>query len=92
MDKKIFKGVYSAIFSVYDENMNVKKDTVRKLVNYHLESGLSGFYVGGNTGECTVLPNKTRIQMLETVKEENKGGKIIAQAVDLLQGHQSLLG
>ena len=78
MDKKIFKGVYSAIFSVYDENMNVKKDTVRKLVNYHLESGLSGFYVGGNTGECTVLPNKTRIQMLETVKEENKGGKIIA--------------
>ena len=39
MDKKIFKGVYSAIFSVYDENMNVKKDTVRKLVNYHLDSG-----------------------------------------------------
>lgn len=78
MDKKIFKGVYSAIFSVYDENMNVKKDTMRKLVNYHLDNGLSGFYVGGNTGECTVLPNKTRIQILETVMEENNGGQIIA--------------
>lgn len=74
-----FEGVYSAIFSVYDENLNVKKDTVKKIVDYHLDNGLKGFYVGGATGECVVLPAKTRKQMLEAVIDSNNGrGKIIA--------------
>ncbi len=75
----MFKGIYSAIFSVYDENMNVKNDTVKKLVDYHLDNGLKGFYVCGNTGECTVLPNNTRKQMLEAVISANNGrGQIMA--------------
>ena len=73
------QGVYSAIFSVYDEKLNVKKDTVKKIVDYHLNNGLKGFYVCGNTGECVVLPAKTRKQMLETVIDANNGrGKIMA--------------
>ncbi len=76
---KEFCGVYSAIFSVYDEDMNAKKDTVKKMVDYQLNGGLKGFYVGGNTGECTVLPAKTRKQMLEYVVEANEGrGQIMA--------------
>ncbi|MBQ5927476.1 MAG: dihydrodipicolinate synthase family protein [Clostridia bacterium] len=77
--EKFFTGIYSAIFSVYDQNMDVIKETVHKLVDYQLNAGLKGFYVGGNTGECTVLPAKTRKQMLETVIEANDGrGKIMA--------------
>ncbi len=77
--EKAFVGIHSAIFSVYDENMNVKKETVEKMVNSQLSAGLQGFYVGGNTGECTILPAKTRKQMLETVVDANKGrGKIMA--------------
>ena len=77
--EKLFTGIHSAIFSVYDENMDVKKDTVAKMVDYQLGAGIKGFYVGGNTGECTVLPAKTRKQMLETVVEANDGrGKIMA--------------
>ena len=77
--KKLFTGIHSAIFSIYDENMNVKKDSVAKLVEYQLDAGVQGFYVGGNTGECTVLPAKTRKQMLETVVDVNDGrGKIMA--------------
>ena len=76
---KLLEGVYSALFSVYDENLNVKKDTVKKLVDYHLDNGLKGFYVGGATGECVVLPAKTRKQMLEASVEANNGrGQIIA--------------
>ncbi len=79
MAEKLFTGVHSAIFSVYDENLNVLKDTVGKMVDYQLSSGVSGFYVGGNTGECTVLPAKTRKQMLDTVVDANDGrGKIMA--------------
>lgn len=76
---KLFTGIHSAIFSVYDEKMDVKKDTVERMVEYQLNSSVKGFYVGGNTGECTVLPAKTRKQMLETVVEVNDGrGKIMA--------------
>lgn len=74
-----FNGIYSAIFSIYDDELNVKKDTVAAIAEYHLDSGLQGFYVCGNTGECTVLPEKTRREMLETLVDVNKGrGQIIA--------------
>lgn len=76
---KLFTGIHSAIFSAYDENMNVKKETVARMVEEQLAAGVEGFYVGGNTGECTVLPAKTRKQMLETVIDVNNGrGKIMA--------------
>jgi N-acetylneuraminate lyase len=78
MNNILFNGIYSATFSLYDEHLNVLKDSVKKLIQYNLSHGIKGFYVGGNTGECTVLPNRTRLQMLETVKEytENKGSII----------------
>ena len=79
MSNILFEGTYAATFSIYDENMNVKKGSVEKLINYNAKNGLQGFYVGGNTGECTVLPNKTRKQMLEAVKEfAPAGAKIMA--------------
>lgn len=75
----MLSGIMSAIFSVYDEEMNVKTSTVEKLVEYQLANGLTGFYVGGNTGECKVLPNRTRKQMLEAVVKFNqKRGAVIA--------------
>ena len=77
--EKAFTGVHSAIFSVYDKGLNVIKESVNKMVNDQLAGGISGFYVGGNTGECTVLPSKTRKQMLEAVIEANNcRGKIMA--------------
>lgn len=78
MKKYSFDGMYSAIFSVYDKNMDVKADTVHGIMNYQRDRGLDGFYVGGNTGECTILPNKTRIQMLEAVIDNKKDSKVIA--------------
>ena len=79
MDNKfLLEGVYSAIFSVYDKNGTVIYDTVKKMVDFQLSKGLKGFYVCGNTGECTILPNKTRKEMLEAVVKANAGrGQII---------------
>ena len=76
--KKQLKGVYSALFTIYDQELNIKKDAVHKLMNYHQENGLQGFYVGGNSGEGMVLPVKTRMDMLETVMEEKKDSTIIS--------------
>ncbi|MBR4059893.1 MAG: dihydrodipicolinate synthase family protein [Lachnospiraceae bacterium] len=72
------KGVYSALFTIYDEELNVKKGAVHKLMKYHQENGLQGFYVGGNSGEGMVLPVKTRMDMLEAVMEEKKDSTIIS--------------
>lgn len=73
-----FDGVYSAIFSVYDKGMNSKTATIHKMMDFQRENGLRGFYVGGNTGECTILPNKTRMQILEDVIANKKDSTIIA--------------
>ena len=73
-----YDGIYSALFALYDENMNVKRESVRQLMEYHQRNGLRGFYVGGATGECVTLPNKTRIQMLETAMEYKKNSTVIA--------------
>lgn len=78
MKNILFEGVYSAIFSIYDRGLHVIKPSVEKLVAYNLKNGIRGFYVGGNTGECTVLPNHTRMEMLETVKGCAGDAKIIA--------------
>ena len=72
------KGVYSALFTIYDEQLNVKKNAVHKLMKYQQENGLQGFYVGGNSGEGMVLPVKTRMDMLEAVMEEKKDSTIIS--------------
>jgi len=63
-----FEGMYAATFSLYDKQLNVLQDSVKQLIAYNEANGLRGFYVGGNTGECLTLPNRTRKQMLETVK------------------------
>lgn len=73
-----FTGMYSALLSIYDENLKIKKDSVKALMEYNQKNGLQGFYVGGATGECLVLPNRTRIEMLETAVEYKKDSKIIA--------------
>ena len=77
MKEKVFKGVFSALYSIYDEEMNVKENSVKKMMDYQLENGLNGFYVCGNTGECSVLPEKTRRQMLEAVVKFNRGRGLI---------------
>lgn len=81
-----FHGVMSALVSCIDENENVKEDCMRKLMNWHLESGLTGFYLCGGTGEGPVLQKKTRMEIAEIAKDEC-GGKaaLIAHvgAIDL---------
>lgn len=72
------KGVYSALFTIYDEELNIKKSAVHELMKYHQENGLRGFYVGGNSGEGMVLPVKTRMDMLEAVMEEKGDSTIIS--------------
>ena len=81
-----FRGVMSALVSCIDENENVKEDSMRRLMNWHLDEGFSGFYLTGGTGEGPILQKETRIEIAEIAKDHIKGrGKLIAHvgAIDL---------
>lgn len=65
-----FKGVMSALVSCIDENENVKEDSMRRLMNWHLNEGFTGFYLTGGTGEGPVLQKETRKRIVEIAKDE----------------------
>ena len=66
----MFDGVMSALVSCVDENENLKENTMRQLMNWHLKDGFCGFYLTGGTGEGTILQKETRKRIVELAKEE----------------------
>ena len=38
MNKIKFQGIYSALFSIYDKNMDVKRESVEALMDYNLRN------------------------------------------------------
>lgn len=69
-DNVKFTGVMSALVSCIDENENVKEDSMRRLMNWHLKEGFSGFYLTGGTGEGPLLQKETRKRIVEIAKDE----------------------
>src|SRR5690606_38137872 len=62
-----------------DGGKAVNFDTLRKLVDFHIQSGVHGFFVCGGSGEGLLLSVEERKAVLETVKEAANGrAQIIA--------------
>lgn len=84
-DPQTLKGVYSAMFTPSDTDGQVNVDMIERIVEFHLDSGLAGFYVAGSTGESFLLSEQERRLVLESVVKFNRGrGKVIAHV-----GHMS---
>ena len=79
-DNVMFKGVMSALVSCIDENENVKEDSMRRLMNWHLKEGFSGFYLTGGTGEGPLLQKETRKRIVEIAKDE-AGDSVLGKLV-----------
>lgn len=74
-----YKGIYPAFYACYDDNGNVSAERTQALVEFLIEKGVSGLYVGGSSGECIYLSVEERMKTLEAVMEVAKGRiKIIA--------------
>jgi N-acetylneuraminate lyase len=65
-----FKGVFTALITPFDEDDNINEDSLRRLIKYNLDDGVSGFYVCGSTGEWPLLTIDERKRILEIVKDE----------------------
>jgi N-acetylneuraminate lyase len=79
MDNEEMMGAYSALVTPYTSGNRINVDMIERLVEYQLDNGLRGFFVGGSTGEGMLLSIEERKVLLEAVLRANRGrGKVIA--------------
>ena len=76
------RGVMAALLTPFDQQQALDKASLRRLVQFNIQQGIDGLYVGGSTGEAFVQSLSEREQVLEIVAEEAKGKiKLIAPSV-----------
>ena len=68
-----YKGIFPAFYACYDENGEVSAERTKALVEFLIEKGVSGLYVGGSSGECIYLGVEERKKTLEAVMEAAEG-------------------
>lgn len=66
---KNFKGIFPALLTPFDKNDNVNTAELKRLVEWHISQGVTGFYVAGSTGEAFLLSEEERRLVYATVKE-----------------------
>lgn len=68
-----YKGIIPAFYACYDKNGDISVDGTKQLVEFLIEKGVKGLYVGGSSGECIYLSVEDRKKTLEAVMEANQG-------------------
>ncbi len=68
-----YKGIFPAFYACYDDEGEVSAERTKALVEFLIEKGVSGLYVGGSSGECIYLGVEERKKTLEAVMEVAKG-------------------
>lgn len=68
-----YKGIFPAFYACYDSEGNVSTQATKDFVEYLIDKGVAGLYVGGSSGECIYLSVEERKQTLEAVMEVAKG-------------------
>lgn len=63
------KGIFTALLTPFKEDYTINEASLKKLVEFNLEKGINGFYVGGSTGESMVMTNEERKEVFRIVKE-----------------------
>ncbi len=73
MSLEKYKGIIPAFYACYDDEGNVSVEGTKQLVEFLIEKGVTGLYVGGSSGECIYLTVEERKKTLEAVMEAAKG-------------------
>lgn len=73
MSTEKYKGIFPAFYACYGDDGNISKERTAALVEFFVEKGMNGLYVGGSSGECIYHSVEDRKQQLEAVMEANRG-------------------
>lgn len=68
-----YKGIIPAFYACYEDDGSISVERTKKLVEFLIEKGVDGLYVGGSSGECIYLSVEDRKKTLEAVMEVAKG-------------------
>ena len=70
MDKlNKFRGIFPALLTPFDSCDNINFKALEELIEYNLNKGVNGFYVGGSTAEAFMLTDEERLNIYKTVKK-----------------------
>ena len=68
-DVNKFKGIFPALLTPFNEKNEINEKALEKLIEYNIQKGVTGFYVGGSTAEAFLLSDEERLQVYKLVKE-----------------------
>ena len=72
-------GVYTAIITPFKEDGSLDEETLKKLIDFNIEKGISGIVPCGTTGESPTLSHEEHDKVIElTVQHVNKRVPVIA--------------
>ncbi len=92
-----FSGVWPALVTPFTGDNTLNIDTVNRMVAYHLDKGVGGFYVCGSTGSGVYLSTAERKLMVETATDAvaervpvvvHVGAVALVDAIDLARHAQ----
>ena len=69
----MFKGVYTAIVTPFDEHNKIDEQALRKLVDFQIDKGVQGIVPVGTTGESPTLDHEEHHRVIEIVIDQVNG-------------------
>lgn len=73
MKKNELSGIIVPVITPVDSEDRVDEKSFRKIIRYLINSGVNGIFVGGSSGEGTLLTEREWTRMVEIAFDENKG-------------------
>ena len=72
-----YKIVIPALYACYDDSGDVSPERIHQLVQFYIDKGIKGLYVGGSSGECIYQTLDERKLVLEEVMKVAKDKLVI---------------
>ncbi len=99
-DLNKFRGLFTALLTPFKRDGSIHFDSLEKLIEFNIESGVDGFYAGGSTGEGLLLTNEERKSVFDCVASAARGratliahvGTISTDAASDMAKHAEKLG
>ncbi|WP_342575080.1 N-acetylneuraminate lyase [Paenibacillus sp. FSL M8-0142] len=89
-ERSKFKGIFTALLTPMHEDGSIDYESLSRLVEHQILLGITGFYVGGSTGEAFILTTEERKQVLESVVKTVNGRVIVIAHIGCISTMESV--